>query len=257
MTKKMEISSIEGLGKLGDGKAFQKAKAAVKQGANFVKETAKDVVDTVVDGAKTIGLAPGRGAFLLLLQFNVRGLASKLAKVNQDKLHNKWNDLGGNFTTLTEAINKGKGKKAVFGTNQSIEGIGEPATIATAIVTAAPILVAILAFLKGENPELVDEELNGITTDAEIAWSNANGGDMSGFDFALQRGKETPSANYNLNNDPGSGAAPSGGSTAKPFDVGPVNPNSGSGLSLNLGQIIKDYWWIPVGFFIAKKTKVI
>lgn len=227
---------------------LKKTKANILAAIEKAAAAAKEAAEKAAAAAKTIGLAPGRGAFLLLVQFNVRGFATRLAKIDQQKLRDKWNQLGGNITELNKAIELGKNKKAVLGTKgEKINGIGEPVTITTAIVAAAPVIVAIVALLKELSPGAVDEELNGITTEAEQAWSNMYGGDMSGFDFALQRGKESGSANDNFNNDPGGNTG--GGGT---------NTNTGTNTGgVNFGELLKKYWWIPAGLVAAKVAKVI
>jgi len=90
-------------------------------------------------------LAPARVAFLGLVLLNVHSFATSLANAiakDQAKVKSLWNKLGGNFTELTNTINKGKTKKAILGIN----GIGLVAE--TALVTAAPIVVAVVALLK-------------------------------------------------------------------------------------------------------------
>ena len=61
--------------------------------------------------AAAVAFAPGRALFLAMLSFNVDGLATKLAKQSASELTSKWAKVGGNPRKLTEAINKGKGKK--------------------------------------------------------------------------------------------------------------------------------------------------
>lgn len=59
----------------------------------------------------SVALAPGRALFLAMLNFNVDGLATKLARRNWNDLQSRWLKVGGNPKRLSEAINKGKGKK--------------------------------------------------------------------------------------------------------------------------------------------------
>lgn len=92
---------------------------------------------------KKIALAPGRGAFLLVVTANFRGIATKLSKTPGDKLAGFWGKLGGDKNKLFNAISKGKDKKPLFGMG---EGIGDPVTIAAG--TSAPILIAAAKFLK-------------------------------------------------------------------------------------------------------------
>jgi hypothetical protein len=113
-----------------------------------------------LQGVKKVTLAPGRGAFLTLVNLNFRGFASRLSKVkNPAKLKDLWNKLGGNFDKLQNAIRKGATKRPLFGgrVNGFEDGqyIGiDPAT-AAAIAAAAPIVLAVVNFLKKEGvPEI-------------------------------------------------------------------------------------------------------
>jgi hypothetical protein len=133
-------------------------------------------------GLKKIGLAPARGAFLLLVKLNVRGLATKLQQSIQkgsDKTKAFWSKVGGNFDKLKAEINKGSKKKPLLGIKKrgisgatSVEylepGIGiEPATLtaaAAAIAAASPILLAVSKLFKsqripeGEEDVISDDE---------------------------------------------------------------------------------------------------
>ena len=73
-------------------------------------------------GAKKIALAPARGAFLLILKANFRGLASRLAKAPAEKLAGFWGKLGGDKNKLNAAINDGKGKKPLLGMGEGPNG---------------------------------------------------------------------------------------------------------------------------------------
>ena len=61
---------------------------------------------------RKIALAPGRGLFLGIVKANLDGFATKLQKVNPDKLKKNWENVGGNYSKLVEAIRKGSGKPA-------------------------------------------------------------------------------------------------------------------------------------------------
>jgi hypothetical protein len=73
-------------------------------------------------GVKKIGLAPGRGAFLLILKANFRGLASRLAKAPAEKLAGFWGKFGGDKDKLMSAINDGKNKKPLLGMGEGDDG---------------------------------------------------------------------------------------------------------------------------------------
>jgi len=57
------------------------------------------------------GLAAGRALFLAMLTFNLDGLATKMARRDWKQLQAMWLKAGGNPKKLSDAINKGKGKK--------------------------------------------------------------------------------------------------------------------------------------------------
>jgi hypothetical protein len=111
--------------------AWQKAKTwvggKVDQVENFVKETTGDIKDSfeqfqtwtkekinsVIGKAKTLGLSPGRSLFLIVVKNNLDGMASKLQKIDQGELRSAWNNAGGNWTNLTEAIRKGASRRSI------------------------------------------------------------------------------------------------------------------------------------------------
>jgi hypothetical protein len=75
----------------------------------------RGVGNTGISGGKPvrkIALAPGRGLFLGIVKANLDGFATKLQKVNPDKLKKNWENVGGNYSKLVEAIRKGAGKPA-------------------------------------------------------------------------------------------------------------------------------------------------
>jgi hypothetical protein len=60
----------------------------------------------------SVALAPGRALFLAMVNMNIDGLATKLAKQNfKTELEPRWLKAGGNPSKLSKAINKGKGKR--------------------------------------------------------------------------------------------------------------------------------------------------
>lgn len=75
----------------------------------------RGVGSTGMSGGKPvrkIALAPGRGLFLGIVKANLDGFASKLQKVNPDKLKKNWENVGGNYSKLVAAIKVGAGKPA-------------------------------------------------------------------------------------------------------------------------------------------------
>jgi len=77
------------------------------------KTWSTDKIKTIIEGAKTIGLGPGRNLFLIVVKNNFDGLANKLSRINQDELRSAWNRAGGNWTNLTDAIRKGASKRSI------------------------------------------------------------------------------------------------------------------------------------------------
>ena len=61
-------------------------------------------------GFRRIALAPGRGLFLGIVKGNLDGIASKLTKVDQNKLKKTWENAGGDFSKLQAAIKIGASK---------------------------------------------------------------------------------------------------------------------------------------------------
>jgi hypothetical protein len=60
---------------------------------------------------KKVLLAPGRAAFIALLDLNIDGIATRLAKGDITKLGEQWIKLGGDRNKLIKNINKGAKKK--------------------------------------------------------------------------------------------------------------------------------------------------
>ena len=138
---------------------------------------------TGISGGKPvrkIALAPGRGLFLGIVKANLDGFATKLQKVNPDKLKKNWENVGGNYSKLVEAIRKGAGKPAKrlgflgrlrkrLREQGGVNGIGaandsqiQAAIIATAsalavaIPAAAPVIGPTGAVLAGIYPVVKD-----------------------------------------------------------------------------------------------------
>ena len=187
--------------KSGDTAALEKAKAA-KAAAKAKKKEAKKKLAAnrsgFVKAVKKVGkaiknftmksaLLIPRASFLLLLRLNFRGLAKRLAtKQNaRDKFAKVWKNLGGSMSKLNKAIDKGKGRKALFGSKKlkgDLEGqlaelglvlenhgvidmptylgsLGvEPATTATgaAIASAMPIIKKILSVMKSVGEKIAE-----------------------------------------------------------------------------------------------------
>ena len=150
--------------KKGIKKAQTNIKKGVKDAKTTIKKNVKDAVKNIKDNAgKTIKkylpiVALARGSFLTLLKFNVFKLRDKIAqgyKKNPKKIENWWVEAwGGNLKVLLKNLKVSK-----------IGMIGEPVTIATALVSASGVVVSIIEVLKSmgievkknENPPLEEQ----------------------------------------------------------------------------------------------------
>jgi hypothetical protein len=73
-----------------------------------VKATAKKVGKSV----SIVGLSGGRALILAMVKKNLDGFATKMQKIDTNKLKSSWQKAGGNFTTLQSAIKEGASKPA-------------------------------------------------------------------------------------------------------------------------------------------------
>lgn len=179
--------------KRAEKKAARKEKRAAKKKARKAKraerkakrkEKVKKLVGKVKAGAKKlgkalkkVGIAPARGAFLSLILINARGLASKIAKIDPDKVKSTWEKFGGNYDKLMKAVNKGKAKKPFLGEKASVEGIGSVVAVGTLLASAAPIIIAVTKLFKsdgaGDSEELSD--LEELANEASVAYEEGTG----------------------------------------------------------------------------------
>lgn len=167
-----EIQGLQDeIGKL----SFRKLGKAFKNLSTEAKKAAKKVsLKNIFKGVKMIGLAPMRKAILLMVNLNLLGLASRMAKLPPSELRSFWEKRGGKFSVLQSAVNRGRGKRPVFigrhvkavrGIGFVVEpyGVGEDAAGAAAgpkidfnqiLQVAAPLLKALLSlFQKHGVPE--------------------------------------------------------------------------------------------------------
>ena len=110
-TARREVRQEMGRTKL--GKLGQKIKHSK------VGQVALKVGRGIGKGLKKVGLAVPRGAYLLLMTVNFRGLANKTGRAKDKpqyskqwkRVKEKWNKLGGKLSKLEKAVNKGKNRK--------------------------------------------------------------------------------------------------------------------------------------------------
>lgn len=141
-----------------------------------LKDIVKKVGQTLKKGVTLVAkvaASPARNAFLLLVDINFTGLATKLSaawKKNASGLTNVWQGLGGNINALKKAWEKGEKKKRILGTEGDKFNAAIGVAPAAAAVAAAPIILKIVDFLKkiGVDPaDLVDIAKKGISEKAK------------------------------------------------------------------------------------------
>ena len=181
--------------------------------------------------AKTVLLAPGRNLFRIIVQGNLDGIASKLAKMDQAKLLNLWKNAGGDTGKLSADIRKGssrpskklgllgmikkklaaKGIKGLGATDAQVAQFVTPAATAAGTVVSGPTGAAAGAslgeVLKALMPIL--QQLLAATAPADMTDNLTPPGPLPPVDdlegSASQSNPTGPTA-------PGSSAAPAAGS---------------------------------------------
>jgi len=84
-------------------RAAAKVTTATKQATTAVKTATQKSGAALVTG----GLAGGRLLFLAMVKKNLDGFATKLQKIDANKLKSSWEKAGGNYATLVAAIKTG------------------------------------------------------------------------------------------------------------------------------------------------------
>lgn len=142
--KSMNISYISGCEPCVGAVTLPKIGAGLKKAATTVSSGA------AATALKTASLAPGRNLFRVMVQNNLDGIASKLAKMNQAQILDLWKKVGGEPGKIAADIRKGSAKPAkklgLLGlvkkklTAKGIRGIG--ATDAQVIEVLTPAATA-------------------------------------------------------------------------------------------------------------------
>jgi hypothetical protein len=167
-------------------KKVAKTKAAVKKAGAAVKKTAakaKTAVKKIAKGAKKVGLAAPRTAFLGLVRLNVHGFATSITKaiaINPAKLKTMWEKLGGDFSKLKETARQGAKEKRILGINEENQ-IG--VAISATLLAATPIIVAIVPLLKQILPAKEAAQLDQVAKTAEAGYELATGTKVSQTPF--------------------------------------------------------------------------
>lgn len=148
-------------------------KRVFRKSVKSIKRVGKKVVKTVV----RIAASPARAAFLALVRVNGLGMATKLWAVirggGELKLQRKWTKAGGKFSTLKRTIIKGKARRErrraekgkINGLNDDGLAVGEPLTVAGALLIATPIIAMLAPIIKAFEKRA--KEKKGAEGDAE------------------------------------------------------------------------------------------
>lgn len=128
--KRAAKKAIKKAKKSGDKEALKQAKAAKKAAKKKLKanrggvaKAIRKVGKAVATFAKKSTMLVPRSMFLLLLRLNFRGMARKFANNQKayDKFAKTWKKVfGGKEKKLKRAIEKGKGRKALFGSKKTV-----------------------------------------------------------------------------------------------------------------------------------------
>lgn len=118
--------------------------------------------------AAKVALFPARKAFLLLVRLNFDKFAIKLWRrlhsAKRAELLNKWIQLGGNPKLLESTVNKAIAK---YNRKHPGKTIGAAPAAAAVIASAAPIIAALLKFLKPERADEIDQASEAVQQAAQ------------------------------------------------------------------------------------------
>ena len=150
-TQDMNVRYMSGIGSHCD---CETTMGAAGKGRAKVKAATKKVGKSV----SLVGLAGGRALILAMVKKNLDGFATKMQKIDTNKLKSSWQKAGGNFTTLQSAIKEGSSKPAkrlgflgklqkLVKSKGGINGIGamSQGDIQAAIVTVSTLIGSAVA----------------------------------------------------------------------------------------------------------------
>jgi hypothetical protein len=157
-----------------------KAQQSVKKVTEQIKKAGANIkTATKKMNLATIPLAPSRTAFLGLVRLNALKLANKIVEAetkSPGKVEALWKKLGGDWNVLKNTVNAGS--KA-----GKLSGLGDP-SLATAIASATPILVAVTKLLKELNVATGKELEQGVEEGKIALESNPDVLKTAGVDVA-------------------------------------------------------------------------
>lgn len=209
------LSGVDEIGAINFDKIKKNVAKANAKASNVVNKAVKEIPNAAKKLASTgniVSMAVPRNAFLGLVKLNVRGLATGLSQVIAKKGTGGlqfWELLGGNMAELTKVIQSGASKKRIMGPVEESESyneiyggysadgvsIGEPVTIATALASAAPIILKVTDVLKkaGIKPEDVKKVVDA-SKQANADFEKLTGKKVTDVVFKKDAGKSTNKA---------------------------------------------------------------
>lgn len=211
---------------------------------------------------KKTSFLPMRKAFLALVHLNVRGLAKRMSKLNDNELSSLWvKKFGGKLSVIKKAIEKGKKKKPLFGASKRVKAIkgigyvvddsndgtiGAAPAIAAFLAAATPLILAFTKMLKGKGVPETDEEISAAANEAgeSPGFSDVSGdGSTSGLSSWLKTASSVAQATGIIPDKPESpseslvnSAIPGDDYTGDPTEKGEPAPgagDNGSGFSVS------------------------
>ena len=109
-TQDMNVRYMSGISGNCDCETTMGAAGRGRAKVREAKEQVKQKVKQAGRGVVTVGLSGGRALILAMVKKNLDGFASKMQKIDTNKLKSSWEKAGGKFSNLQEAIKIGASK---------------------------------------------------------------------------------------------------------------------------------------------------
>lgn len=164
-----------------------------QMGKTTLKSKVKTLSKKIQSTTKTVGLAIPRNAFLLLVDFNIFGLATKLKKVNDfagDAGLKFWSQFGGKIEALKKAIAKGAVKKPIASIHgvEDLQGMGVAGELAASFAAALPIIIKVIDLFK--NMKIPTDNIDTAADAAKTDFEAATGSKYSDTVFKQEAGSD-------------------------------------------------------------------
>ena len=159
--------------------------------SDFGRLTARERLNKIKQGVKTVGLAVPRIAFLGLLELNVHKFATKLAELYKNKGDaglKFWSDFGGDINKLKKVVEKGAKKKGFGAVDAEVMGF-DPATITAALASAVPVILKVVKELKKAGVSV--DDLKSVVDTAKDEFKNITGEDVGKVLFKKSQDSES------------------------------------------------------------------